>query len=187
MEVLLASKSPRRYELLKTLVPDFKVETYPSDENYVGLTPEETVIEIARRKLVAVPLPERYDVVISCDTLVYKDGKYYGKPVDFADAVRMLTELEGKTHVVVSGLWVWHKGTCSHVAERSYVTFKHMSEDQIKEYLDTHYCLDKAGAYAVQDGVVVSSLDGSYTNVMGLPTEALKKILDDIGYKNAKA
>lgn len=187
MRILLASKSPRRYELLKTLVPDFTVETYPSDEDFIGATPEETVTEIARRKLAAVPSPERFDVVIACDTLVYKDGVYYGKPADRADAVRMLTELEGKTHVVVSGLWVLHGGIAEHVAERSYVTFKPMSLTDITEYLDTHYCLDKAGAYAVQDGVVVASLEGSYTNVMGLPTEALKKILDDIGSVDAKA
>ncbi len=185
MRVLLASKSPRRHELLRTLVPTFNIETYPSDEQYIGKSPEETVTEIARRKLMAVPSPERYDVVIACDTLVYKDGKYYGKPRDYADAVRMLTELEGKTHIVVSGLWVWHSGTAEHVAVRSTVTFKSMTHAEIEEYLQTHYCLDKAGAYAVQDGIVVDKIDGSYNNVMGLPTEALTQILNAIGCTNA--
>ena len=104
MKVLLASASPRRKELLKELIQEFNVETYPTDENFLGETPEETVKEIALRKLNAVPNKERYDLIIASDTLVYREGVYYGKPKDYSDAVRMLTELEGVTHVVSSGL-----------------------------------------------------------------------------------
>ena len=100
MKVLLASQSPRRKELLKELINDFTVETYPADENFLGDTPQDTVKEIALRKLKAVPQMDRYDLIIASDTLVYKDGVYYGKPKDRADAIRMISELEGKTHQV---------------------------------------------------------------------------------------
>ncbi|MBR2349777.1 MAG: septum formation protein Maf [Clostridia bacterium] len=179
MKVLLASQSPRRKELLKTVLPEFAIESYPADEHFKGETPEETVKEIALRKLLAVESPERYDLIIASDTLVYKDGIYYGKPIDETDAVRMLKELEGKTHVVVSGLAISYNGVRECYSVSTDVTFYPMSEAQIKEYLSTHYCLDKAGAYAVQDGVVVEKLNGSYSNVVGLPMEKLEEILKE--------
>ncbi|MBO5775983.1 MAG: septum formation protein Maf [Clostridia bacterium] len=179
MKVLLASQSPRRKELLKTVLPEFAVESYPADERFKGVTPEETVKEIALRKLVAVENPERYDLIIASDTLVYKDGVYYGKPVDEQDAVSMLKELEGKTHVVVSGLAISYKGERECYSVSTNVTFHKMSEEDIYNYLHTHYCYDKAGAYAVQDGVVVERYEGSYTNIVGLPMEKLTEILKE--------
>jgi len=177
MKVLLASASPRRKELLKEVISEFSIETYPTDENFLGETPEATVKEIALRKLNAVPNKERYDLIIASDTLVYRNGVYYGKPKDYSDAVRMLSELEGVTHVVCSGLALYYKGEVESYAVSTLVTFNAMSRQQIEEYLNSYYCLDKAGAYAVQDGVVVKKYEGSYTNVVGLPVEKLKEIL----------
>ena len=179
MKVLLASASPRRKELLKELIQEFNVETYPTDENFLGETPEETVKEIALRKLNAVPNKERYDLIIASDTLVYREGVYYGKPKDYSDAVRMLTELEGVTHVVSSGLALYYQGSVESYAVSTLVTFNSMSREQIEDSLNSYYCLDKAGAYAVQDGVVVKSYEGSYTSVVGLPLEKLKDILKE--------
>ena len=177
MKVLLASASSRRKELLKEIIQEFDIETYPTNENFLGSTPQETVKEIALRKLLAVPQKDRYDLIIASDTLVYKDGIYYGKPKDMDDAIRMLTELQGDTHVVCSGIALYYKGNIECHAETTLVTFKDMSREQIVEYLNSYYCLDKAGAYAVQDGVVVKKYEGSYSNVVGLPIEKLKLIL----------
>lgn len=179
MKVLLASASPRRKELLKEVIKDFSVEAFPANEDFLGASPEETVKEISLRKLVAVPEKERYDLIIASDTLVYKDGKYYGKPKDRADAVRMLEELEGKDHTVCSGLALYFEGSVETHAVSTVVTFRSLSRQEIEEYIDTHYCLDKAGAYAVQDGVVVKSYNGSYSNIMGLPLEKLREILKE--------
>ncbi len=179
MKVLLASKSPRRKELLKEIFSEFTIETYDADENFLGVSPQETVKEIALRKLKAVVNKERFDVIIASDTLVYRAGVYYGKPKDEEDAIRMLLELEGKTHTVCSGLAVYINGKVFLDAVSTLVTFKEMSLEDAKEYFNTHYLLDKAGAYAVQDGVVVKEYSGSYSNVIGLPIERLKEILKD--------
>ncbi len=178
MKILLASKSPRRKELLKEVFNDFTVESYDANEDFLGATPQETVKEIALRKLNAVANKSRFDLIIASDTLVYKDGVYYGKPKDTDDAVRMLKELENDTHVVCSGLAIYYKGKVIVDAETTSVTFHSMSESDIKAYLDNHYCLDKAGAYAAQDGIVVKEFKGSYSNVIGLPLERLKEILE---------
>ncbi len=177
MKILLASKSPRRKELLKEVFNEFTVESYDANEDFLGATPQETVKEIALRKLNAVENKSRFDLIVASDTLVYKDGVYYGKPKDDSDAVRMLKELEGQTHVVCSGLAVYYKGKVVVDAETTEVTFHAMSEGDVKEYLKNHYCLDKAGAYAAQDGIVVKEFKGSYSNVIGLPLELLREIL----------
>lgn len=179
MKVLLASASPRRRELLKEIIKEFEIETYSTNENFLGTTPQETVKEIALRKLQAVPSKERYDLIIASDTLVYRNGTYYGKPKDRDDAIRMLLELEGVSHVVCSGIAISYLGKIECYADTTLVTFNAMSREQIEEYLNSYNCMDKAGAYAVQDGVVVKKYEGSYTNVVGLPTEMLTEILKE--------
>lgn len=182
MRVLLASNSPRRRELLKYLTSEFDVNAFSADENFKGKTPEETVTEIALRKLYAAK-PEfcDYDVVIASDTLVYMDGKYYGKPRDVSAAIGMLSELSGKTHTVYSAVAVMKNGKVSTATEATKVTFKALSEKDIREYVSTHQVLDKAGAYAVQDGVLVKGYSGSYTNIVGLPLEKLSLLT---GFEN---
>ncbi len=177
MRVLLASKSPRRKELLKELIENFEVKVFPADENFLGESPQATVKEIALRKLNAVEDKESYDLIIASDTLVYKDGVYYGKPNDREDAIRMLKELEGDTHFVCSALAIYFNGKTETHAVTTKVKFHDMDTHDIEAYVDNYYCLDKAGAYAVQDGVVVKEYEGSYTNVVGLPLEKLREIL----------
>ena len=180
MRVLLASASPRRKEILSQIFSEFDIESYNIDENFVGKDPDDTVLLIAKRKLMAVPDKNRYQVIVACDTLVYLDGKYYGKPSSRDDAKRMLTELSGKTHKVISGLIVFFEGKIIERAIVSEVTFKKISEGDIKFYLDNFSFYDKAGAYAIQDDILVEKLSGSYYNVVGLPKEELEKIMLEI-------
>lgn len=184
MKILLSSASPRRKEILASLIDNFEVESYESDENYIGNSPEETVLEIARRKLKAVINPLRYDLIIVCDTLVYLDGKYYGKPSSRIIAENMLKELSGRTHTVISGLIVSGEKINHEVAISTDVTFKDLSTLDINYYLDTFIYMDKAGAYAIQDNFLVDRINGSYYNVVGLPKEELKKIFKELGIIN---
>lgn len=177
MKVLLASASPRRRELIKKLFEEFDVAAYPADENYKGETPEDTVKTIALRKLAAVTASEAYDLVVASDTLVYMDGKYYGKPADEAEAVKMLGELSGRTHTVYSSVAVRYKGETYTATDATRVTFRVLGREEIARYVAAYDCLDKAGAYAVQDGVTVASYEGSYDNVVGLPTEKLRSLI----------
>ena len=180
-KILLASRSPRRRELLHRIVDSFEVSAPEADEDIVCDTPEQTVIEVAKAKLAAVANPQNYDAVIVCDTLVYLDGIYYGKPKDEAEAKQMLTELSGRKHKVVSGFVVKAGDREIKKAVASYVTFYTLSEKIIEEYIVTEQPLDKAGSYAIQDGKLIASIDGDYTNVMGMPVDEVKKALQDLG------
>jgi len=182
VRVILASRSPRRRELLKKLVPDFETVSAEADEDYIGASPSETVIEISKRKANAVICPAE-SIVIASDTLVYFNGVYLGKPRDRADAKRMLTMLSGNTHTVFSGVAVRAGEHLYTASAKSDVTFWDMAEADIDDYIATHEVMDKAGAYAIQDGVLVSSYTGEYANIMGLPLEILKDILGKIGLK----
>ena len=180
MKVLLASASPRRKELLQEIISDFDIKVFPCDENFVGLTPEETVLGVAGEKMNAVIGKENYDLIITCDTLVYMNNKYYGKPTDKNVAFRMLKELSGNIHKVISGLVVYYKGNIISSAVTSEVKFKNLTDNEIYSYIDKYNPLDKAGAYAIQDSVVVDSYQGSYNNIVGFPTEKLKEILSKV-------
>jgi MAF protein len=175
LKILLASKSPRRRELLKRLYPDFDVCSTDVDENSDILGPEERVKEIALRKLSAVKNSANYDLVIAADTLVYLDGEYFGKPKDDADARRILEKLNGKTHTVASGVALKTGDKISAFAAVSKVRFKKLSGSEIENYVGSGRLRDKAGAYAIQDGVVVESYDGEYENIMGLPVRELER------------
>lgn len=113
-------------------------------------------------------------LIIAADTVVYMDGKYYLKPSDEADACRMLKELSGRTHFVYTGVAIKVGGECRTFYDKSAVKIKKLSDDEIKSYVSTGSPLDKAGAYGVQDGLVVERFSGSFSNIMGLPVEKLK-------------
>ena len=122
-------------------------------------------------------------VVISADTIVYR-GKEYTKPRDLQNAVEILTELCGKWHSVYTGVVVYKDGKETPFAVRSLVRLKNLSKEEIEGYVNTFKPLDKAGAYAIQENTVVDKWVGSYSNIMGLPTEKLKKVLKGIGVIN---
>lgn len=177
--VVLASASPRRLELLSEVVSDLTVSPSDIDESDVKATsPRALVKELSKRKALAV-LPQGGNsekVVIGADTVVYRN-KLYGKPHDRADAIRILNELSGKRHYVFTGVTVISKGIVRTFAVRSSVRFKSLSQEEIERYVDEYRPYDKAGAYAVQEGVVVKSYRGSLTNIIGLPMEKLIKVL----------
>ncbi len=177
--VVLASASPRRLELLSEVVSDLTVSPSDIDESDVKATsPRALVKELSKKKALAV-LPQDGNsekVVIGADTVVYRN-KLYGKPHDRADAIRILNELNGKRHYVFTGVTVISKGIVRTFAVRSSVRFKSLSQEEIERYVDEYRPYDKAGAYAVQEGVVVKSYRGSLTNIIGLPMEKLIKVL----------
>lgn len=175
MKLLLASASPRRRELLAPLC-DFEVVPSSFEETKAG-SAEELVLANARGKALEVlkRFPERR--VLGADTAVCLDGVILGKPEDAPDAERMLRMLSGREHSVFTGVCLADRnGTRERVVETK-VLFKNLSENQIKNYVLSGAPLDKAGAYGIQDGIAVASYTGSYTNVMGLPVEAVEEML----------
>lgn len=180
--IVLASASPRRLELLSAVADDITVEPSDVDESAVrARSPRALVRELSRLKAlsVAARAENRGKVAIGADTVVYLD-KLYGKPRDRADAIRMLTELNGREHSVFTGVTVVRDGWTRTFSVRSAVKFRNMTAHEIEEYVDGHRPYDKAGAYAVQEGVVVGSYRGSLTNIIGLPMEKLVKVLKEV-------
>ena len=176
-KLILASNSPRRRELLGGLDVPFEVrvlggidETYPKD-----LSGEEIPQYISREKAQAYSLQPN-EVLITADTIVYLDGRVYGKPADEAEACQMLRELSGRTHQVITGVTITTSQWQDSFSSVSHVTFAELTDDEISYYVRTYRPFDKAGAYGIQEWigfVGVTSLEGSYFNVMGLPIQRL--------------
>ncbi len=187
--MVLASKSPRRRELLEMLGAQFEVITSDCDENITGLAPRDLVRELALRKAEAVyeRLNDQDAVVIGSDTIVTPDGvKALGKPRDRGDAVRTLTELSGKWHSVCTGIAVIGRAadnTSKKIAEtvETKVKFLDLTKEECERYADTGEPLDKAGSYGIQGrgGALVEKIDGDYYSVVGLPVSRLRVILRD--------
>jgi len=181
--IILASASPRRRQLLTEYGYTFTVEPADIEET---MPPDMTVGDItlfnARQKALAVAGKNRDAVVIGVDTLVALDGVCLGKPVDMEEAFAMLSRLSGRIHEVHSGVWVVRESTKTNRAlvEVSRVKFRSLDEEQIRRYMARIHPLDKAGAYAAQDEgpeSIVECIEGSRTNVVGLPMDALAKML----------
>lgn len=181
MKVLLASGSPRRIELLKTM--GFSVRVCPSgaDENFdFAASPEEISSSLALRKALAVaPFALDGEYVVAADTSVYSDGVLLGKPKTEDEAYGMLASLSGKIHFVYTGIAVIHgeKTYCGY--EKTAVEFKELTKEHIKNYLATGESMDKAGAYGIQGygSSLVKAISGDYFNVVGLPVAKLCEVL----------
>ena len=177
MKIILASNSPRRRELLSGLGFEYEVRTIPGlDESYpAGLSMEEIPQHISRKKAAAYSLNED-ELLITADTIVYCKGEVLGKPVDEADACRMLRQLNGCTHQVVTGVTLKTREQVRTFSCTTQVTFAELSDEEIAYYVQHYAPYDKAGAYGVQEWigfVGVTRLEGSYFNVMGLPVQRL--------------
>ena len=180
--VILASSSPRRSELLRGLGVEFSV--IPSDADEVH-NEQMTATEISQlnayRKARAVAKKHPDALVLGADTLVYLDTKLFGKPRNLDDAYRMLKQLQGKTHQVVTGVCLLHlRGHRQKIfAESTQVRFRPLGVKEIRDYVKQINPLDKAGAYAIQEHgeKLVESISGSMTNVIGLPVERLQQEL----------
>ena len=177
--VVLASNSPRRKELLQRLGIPFKVRTlFGIDESYPDtLRGEDIVRYISRNKANAYRSSMGPDeLLITADTIVWLDGQVLGKPVDAEDACRMLRLLSGHTHQVVTGVALTTSQWTRSFSSLTHVTFAPLSEEEIRSYVDRFSPLDKAGAYGIQEWIGyigVTRLEGSFYNVMGLPVQLL--------------
>lgn len=182
MRYILASKSPRRRELLSEIVKEFDIvikevdETLPSD-----IHPQRGVEILAVRKGEAVAKEAPDALVISSDTLVELGGVPLGKPKDEADAVRMLTSLSGKAHNVHTGVAVHYNGRVFSGVATTAVHFREMTRAEILDYVKSGDPMDKAGAYGIQSGggKFVSGYDGDYDTVVGLSVALTKKLIDE--------
>ncbi len=181
MNVILASQSPRRRELLGLFRIPFTVRAADIDETMDPALPAEQEVErVSRAKAMATPAKEE-DVVIAADTIVVCNGKTLGKPKSKEQAVEMLTMLSGRDHQVMTGLTVRKGEDCRTVTEITHLHFRELSRREILDYVATGEPMDKAGAYGIQGGAAlfVERLDGDYYNVMGLPVCRLWQVLAD--------
>lgn len=180
--IVLASASPRRLELLASAGVEFDV--FASDipeETLPGELPADFVVRLAKDKAVATAARVEGRWFIGADTIVVCDGEIMGKPADEADAVRMLKKLSGVPHEVITGYAIYDKGRDGHLCKAvvTKVFFKPLRDEEIDAYVATGCPMDKAGAYAIQGGAayMVERIDGSYTNVVGLP---LCEVVEDL-------
>lgn len=180
--LILASGSPRRRELLQKMGVPFVVEVSEADENASG-KPSEVVGVLAERKARAVAKNHAAGLILAADTLVSLDDRALGKPCDRQEAVGMLKSLSGRAHSVYTGMCLMDAATgqVRVCVEESRVFFRELSEQEIADYVATGEPMDKAGAYAIQGRAAgfVSRFEGSYDNIVGLPTERLDQLLKE--------
>lgn len=189
MQWILASRSPRRRELLKELIPEFEVVPATGAEEAEAATPSELVRTLARHKAeeVAARKESAGKGVLGADTVVSLDGKILGKPKDEAEAFSMLSSLSGRKHEVYTGVCLIYptadgRKTVTSSA-RTEVEFNELSEAFIRSYIAGGSPMDKAGGYGIQDGGLVKGISGSYSNVVGLPLELLKELFSELTAK----
>ena len=187
MDLILASKSPRRKEILENLGVKFQIITCETDEHTNETDCKKYVEEIAFRKGDAVRTLlesegkfEKNQIILSCDTVVVSaDGEIMGKPKDRADAKRMILAFSGKPHFVISGIALITKEKTVVTSESTTVFFDTVDENDVEKYLDTDEAYDKAGAYAIQGyaSLWINGIEGDYFNVVGLPVKKLSDTL----------
>lgn len=186
MEIILASGSPRRRELLERMgVRDFTVVTSDVDESLEeGLSPAEQVERLSRLKADAVAAEAKPGaLIIAADTVVALDGTILGKPADESDAFRMLSALSGVRHQVYTGVTVRRDGKVLTRHEVTSVDFLPLEPEDVELYIATGECMDKAGSYGIQGygALLVEGINGDYYNVMGLPVACLARMLKEFG------
>lgn len=179
--LILASKSPRRKELLSVITKDFIIKSANVDETLPdGISPDEAVKYLSAIK--AQPLKNGTDTIIGADTVVAVGGKILGKPADENEAFEMLKLLSGKTHSVFTGVTIITPDSQTTFCVETKVTFFELSDREINEYIALGESLDKAGAYAIQGrgSLFVEKIDGDYFNVVGLPISLLSRKLSSM-------
>lgn len=184
--IILASKSPRRKELVSSYITkDFLTYT-PSIDESLSLSLNDPILivrDIAKRKGVDSSIKYPNDIVISADTIVTLDKEILGKPLDEEDAFNMLKKLSNRTHQVITAYSIHYKD--KHILEHviSYVTFNNLDDELIKKYVASKSPLDKAGGYGIQDNhkyPIIKEYQGSYTNIVGLPMDELIESINKI-------
>lgn len=193
MEYILASASPRRIELFKEISKDFTVLPADVDESIEKLfdkkeldsllnsSPQSIVMELAKIKAMAIASNHPNSLVVGADTGVFLDGKMLGKPVDKEDAIRLLKMLSGKTHHVITGFCIIYKDKIITDFENTIVVFENLDDFAIDRYIKSGQYKGKAGAYGIQDGYgLVKEYIGDLNNVIGFPTEKIKKRIKEV-------
>jgi septum formation protein len=189
--IILASGSPRRRQLMNELGLEFRVEPRPVEESFPNeLTPEEAAEYLSRLKSDAFPSGEMAlnELLITADTVVTLDGEMLGKPGSREEAVDILEKLSGKTHQVITGVTIKTREYSHTFSVTTDVDFKVLAKDEISFYIDTYQPFDKAGAYGIQEWIghaAIERIEGSYFNVMGLPTHRLYEELISFVSKDA--
>jgi nucleoside triphosphate pyrophosphatase len=180
--LVLASQSPRRVELLSVIGIPFSIVAPNTDETpRIGESVKEYVARVAREKAADVGARVTGSLVLSADTVVTLDREIFGKPKDHTDAIRMLTRLSGRDHVVLTAVCILDqsKRRLREGIEETVVSFNALTESMIRNYLERENVMDKAGAYAIQGfaSVFIPRISGSYSNVMGLPLALVYELL----------
>jgi len=183
-KIYLASKSPRRQELLNLMGLTYNLLLKEVDESYPeNLTLTEVAAYISAVKAKAFDM-QPDGLILTADTVVIIDGEILGKPINNQQAIEMLKKLSGKMHQVITAFSIAYKNKITTYSDTTDVYFKTLSDQQISHYVNTYKPFDKAGAYGVQEWmglVAIEKIVGSYTNVMGLPTEKLYSTLQQMG------
>ncbi len=185
-DIILASQSPRRSALMKAAGIPFRSMVRPTPENFCdGMSPGEVVLDLCRKKAgcFADMLKKDGVVIITADTIVVHQGEIINKPSDADHAFRMLSGLSGSTHEVYTGVCIRHKQEEKVFTDHSLVTFRSLSEEEIRFYIDNYTPYDKAGAYGIQEWigyVGITGIQGSYHNVMGLPVHRVYLTLKEM-------
>jgi septum formation protein len=185
MQFILASQSPRRREILgyftlpfESISSDFNEEAIPFTGN-----PETYVYSLAQGKASILSKKHPDAAILAADTIVYRHGKVYGKPKTEEEAIATLSELSGQWHSVYTGVVLSYKGAEYQKAEETRVLFNALTPQQIREYHNKLNLYDKAGSYQLQlsGGLIVNKIDGCYYNVVGLPINSVRSLLQNIG------
>ena len=182
MDIILASKSPRRREILENTKVRFSIKESQIDETIkLNESPKDTVKRLAYEKAFDVAKRNTDRLVIGADTIVALDNEVLGKPKDQNEAYQMIKRLSNKTHKVITGISLINLKENKIIKDYvvSFVTFKDLSEDSIKDYINTNESLDKAGAYGIQGygALLVKNIQGDYFNIVGLPISRLSDLL----------
>lgn len=182
--IILASKSPRRQELLQLMGIDFTVVLKDVDESYPArLSASEIAVHISEKKVRAFDEALSNEIVITADTIVSLEGRILGKPENADHAFEILSDLSGKRHEVITAVSLLKRHQVKSFFEVSEVFFKPISAEQISYYISTYHPMDKAGAYGIQEWiglVAVEKIIGSYSNIVGLPTHRLYEELCEL-------
>ena len=185
VNVILASQSPRRVELMRSLGASFDVMIPAGvEELTAGDRPHVLAMQNAQRKATAVARQHPRAVVIGADTIVVLDGRIFGKPRDETEATSMVMQLQGRQHDVITGVCVVHRDLETEITfyETTRVWMRRLTREEAAAYVATHQPIDKAGAYGIQDSAnLIDRIEGSHSNVVGLPLERLRGTLEKLG------
>jgi len=181
MRLILGSQSPRRKEILSYFDLPFEQASPPFDEEAVPFNGDHInyVCGLAEGKALSLAPSYPGAIIITADTIVWKDGKLYGKPKDNEDAFQILSELAGQWHSVFTAVSLYHNGSIFSRYEETKVLFNPLTPEEIRHYYTKLHLADKAGGYAIQmaGGLIVKKIEGCYYNVMGFPINSVRELL----------